>query len=146
MSIISSIRAFVNQCPFLDEFDALVGVEYLPEDTKSYMVEASVTENPVKKRQINGDTVRRFNFIFASREYFGWDTVESMDVAGFYENFSEWLERCSLTGDLPELGEGKEAKKIQALTNGYVLNADETKAQYQIQCQLVYYQKFLGGM
>ena len=69
-----------------------------------------------------------------------------MDVAGFYENFSEWLERCSLKGDLPELGEGKEAKKIQALTNGYVLNADETKAQYQIQCQLVYYQKFLGGM
>ena len=39
MSIIESIRAFINDCPFLDEFDAVVGVEYLPEDEKSYIRE-----------------------------------------------------------------------------------------------------------
>ena len=47
--------------------------------------------------------------------------------------------------DLPEMDKGKRAIKIQALTNGYVFNADATKAQYQIQCQLIYYQK-LGGI
>lgn len=145
MSVIGSVRAFINKCPFLDEFDALVGVEYLEEDTKSFMVEASVTDNPIQKRYLNGDTIRRFHFVFSSREYFGRDVAENMDVAEFYEDFSEWLEICSLNKDLPELGEGKEAMKIQALTNGYVMNADETKAQYQIQCQLVYYQEFLGG-
>lgn len=145
MSLIGSIREFVNGCPLLQEFDALVGVEYLEENTKSYMIEASVTDTPIQKRYLNGDTIRRFNFVFCSREYFGLDTVENMDVAEFYEDFSEWLEKCSLTNNLPDLGEGKEATKIRALTNGYVMNADETKAQYQIQCQLVYYQKFLGG-
>ena len=145
MSLIGSIREFVNGCPLLQEFDALVGVEYLEENTKSYMIEASVTDTPIQKRYLNGDTIRHFNFVFASREYFGLDTVENMDVAEFYEDFSEWLEECSLTNNLPDLGEGKEATKIRALTNGYVMNADETKAQYQIQCQLVYYQEFLGG-
>lgn len=146
MSVIGSIRAFVNQCPFLDEFESLVGVEYLPEDTKSFTVEASVTDHPIKKRYLDGSTERRFNFVFASREYFGIDTVENMDIAEFYEDFSEWLEMCNLKGELPKLGLGKEARNMRALTNGYVLNADESKAQYQIQCELIYYQNFLGGI
>ena len=145
MSVIGSIRAFVNTCPFLGEFDALVGVEYLPENTKSFVVEASITDNPIQRRYLNGDTIRRFNFVFASREYFGQDMVENMDVAEFYEKFSDWLEECSAKNTLPDLGSGREARKIQALTNGYVLNADESKARYQIQCQLVYYQESLGG-
>ena len=126
MSIIESIRAFINECPFLNEFDAAVGVEYLPEDEKS--------------------KVKRFNFVFASREYFGRDNVENMDVANFYEHFSEWLEECDTKGKLPKLSEGKEARCIRALTNGYVFNQTETKAQYQIQCQLIYYQKRTGGI
>lgn len=141
MSVIGSIRAFVNTCPFLDEFDALVGVEYLSENTKSFVVEASVTDRPIQKRYVNGDTVRRFNFVFASREYFGQDIMENMDVAEFYEKFSDWLEECSLKNTLPDLGGEKEARKIEALTNGYVLNADESKARYQIQCRLTYYQE-----
>ena len=123
----------------------LVGVEHLPEDTKSYAIEASVTSQPIKKRYINGDTERRFNFVLASREYFGADVAENIDVAEFYEDFSDWLERCTINNELPEMDKGKRAIKIQALTNGYVFNADATKAQYQIQCQLIYYQK-LGGI
>ena len=125
MSVIASVRAFIQDYPGLSAFDDLVGVEHLPEDTKSYAIEASVTSQPIKRRYINGDTERRFNFVLASREYFGADVAENIDVAEFYEDFS--------------------AIKIQALTNGYVFNADATKAQYQIQCQLIYYQK-LGGI
>lgn len=146
MSIIESIRAFINECPFLNEFDAAVGVEYLPEDEKSYIIGASITDKPVVKSYMNGDKVKRFNFVFASREYFGRDNVENMDVADFYEHFSEWLEECDVSGNLPVLSEGKEARSIRALTNGYVFNQTETKAQYQIQCQLIYYQKRTGGI
>lgn len=147
MNMIESIRAFINECPFLDEFEAVVGVEYLPEDEKSYIIGASITENPVVKKYMNGDKMKRFNFVFASREYFGRDNVENMDVASFYEHFSEWLEECDISGRLPALSEGKEARHIKALTNGYVFNQTETKAQYQIQCQLIYYQKkSVGGI
>lgn len=143
MSVIESIRTFINGCPFLDEFDAIVGVEYLPEDEKSYVIEASITDKPIVKSYVNGDKIKRFNFVFASREYFGADTAENMDVAQFYEHFSEWLEQCNDSDILPELDEGKKATSIQALTNGYVYNQTETKAQYQIQCRLTYYQKQL---
>ena len=126
MSIIESIRAFINECPFLNEFDAAVGVEYLPEDEKSYIIGASITDKPVVKSYMNGDKVKRFNFVFASREYFGKDNVENMDIANFYEHFSEWLEECDVSGNLPVLSEGKEARSIRALTNGYVFNQTET--------------------
>ncbi len=146
MSVIESVRAFINECPYLDEFNAVVGVEYLPEDEKSYIIGASITDNPIVKSYVNGDKVKRFNFVFASREYFGKDNVENMDVAGFYEHFSEWLEECNINGTLPELLDGKEARRIEALTNVYVFNQTETKAQYQIQCRLTYYQKRAGGI
>ena len=71
MSVIASVREFIQDYPGLSAFDDLVGVEHLPEDTKSYAIEASVTSQPIKKRYINGDTERRFNFVLASREYFG---------------------------------------------------------------------------
>ena len=55
MSVIASVRAFIQDYPGLHTFDDLVGVEHLPEDTKSYAIEASVTSQPIKKRYINGD-------------------------------------------------------------------------------------------
>ena len=69
-SVIESVRAFINTCPYLDEWDALVGVTYLPEDTKTYAVEASITDNPVVKRYLDGSAVKRFNFqrVFWSRQ------------------------------------------------------------------------------
>jgi hypothetical protein len=143
MSVIKSVRAFINKCPFLDEFDAIVGVEYLPEDEKSFVIEASITDKPIVKKYLNGDKIKRFNFVFASREYFGADNVENMDIAKFYEHFSEWLEQCDEIEIFPDMEEGKTATSIQALTNGYVYDQTETKAQYQIQCQLTYFQKRL---
>lgn len=140
MSVLSSVRTFIDGCPFLDEFKSAVNVNYLDENEKSYMLEPSVTQ-PVIKRYANGSTVRQFNFIFASREYFGRDVLENLDTDTFYEHFSEWLEQCTEKKNLPVMDEGKTARKIKATTNGYLFNADETKAQYQIQCQLVFYQE-----
>ena len=106
------------------------------------MVEPSVNDRPIKKRYMDGCTVRQLNFIFASREYFGRELAENLDIDEFYEKFSEWLEECSRTEEkLPVLGEGKEARKIEATTHGYVFDASETLAQYQIQCKLTYFQE-----
>lgn len=140
MSILGSVRAFIDECPFLDEFRTAVNVNFLDEDEKSYMIEPSVTQ-PITKKYTDGSSVRQFNFIFASREYFGRDVLENIDIDTFYEHFSEWLEECSKEKKLPVMEDGKQARKIKATTNGYLYNADETKAQYQIQCQLIYYQR-----
>lgn len=140
MTIIESIRNFIEDCPFLPEFRQAVNAEYLGEEAGSYMIEATPVE-PIIKRYMDGSSVRQFAFVFASREYFGQDAMENIANSGFYEHFADWLETCTLSGILPEMEEKKTAKKIMAATTGYVFNADETKAMYQIQCKLIYFQE-----
>lgn len=138
--IIESVRKFISTCPYLPEFSAAVNAEYLGEAVKSYMVQ-SVPAEPIVKRYVDGSSVRRFVFYFAGREYYGPDVIENIENSGFYEHFSEWLEKCTLKGELPEMGAGKGARKIRATTTGYVFNESETEAMYQIQCELIYYQE-----
>lgn len=139
MTTIEYIRNFIETCPWLPEFRAAINAEYLGEDTKSYMIESTPVD-PVVKRYMDGSSVRQFAFVFASRECFGPDVIENIDNSGFYEHFADWLEQCSRTG-LSDMGQGKQAKKCMAVTTGYVFNADETKAMYQIQCRLTYFQE-----
>lgn len=146
MSVISSIRDFISQCPCLDDFNkafsdvefAKVDLDKLEEDAVSYMIE-TVPADPIVKRQVNGDTVRRVVFAFCSRVFYG--DVENIDTSDFYENFSYWLEDCTRDGVFPKLGAGKEARKIRATTNGYLMDAETHAAQYRIQCEFIYYQK-----
>lgn len=141
MSVISAIRDFVAACPCLDEFDeafSKVDLDKLEEDAANYMVE-SVPADPIVKRYTNGDTLRRIVFAFCSRVFYG--DVENIDTSNFYENFSDWLEDCTRDGELPKLGAGKQARKIRATTNGYLMDTDTHTAQYQIQCEFIYYQK-----
>lgn len=140
MTIIESVRNFIETCPYLPEFRAAVNAQYLGEDVKSYMIESTPVE-PVVKRYTDGSTLRQFAFVFASREYFGPDVIENIDNSGFYEHFADWLEMSTMEGHLPEMEQGKHPRKILATTTGYVFNADETKAMYQIQCRLTYFQE-----
>ena len=142
MSVIESIRIFIrDNCPLLQEFDQMfpptVGMEKLEENTGAYTVQL-VPSEPIVKRYVNGDTIRRVSFYFASRE--AYEAVENIDTSEFYEAFSEWLETCTRKRNLPELSEGKDAKCIKATTHGYLMDVTEAKARYQIQCEFQYYQ------
>ncbi len=142
MSVISAIRDFIaTQCPYLDEFSeafAKVDIDKLEEDATNYMIE-SVPAEPILKRYANGDTVRRVVFAFCSRVFYG--DVENIDTSDFYEKFSDWMEECTENGMLPELGVGKESRKIRATTNGYLMDAESHTAQYRIQCEFIYFKK-----
>lgn len=140
MTVIESIRDFIQKCPLLDEFSKAVNVNYMDENAVNYMIEPTPV-NPIVKRYMGGSSVRQFAFVFASRAYYGPDVIENITNSGFFEHFVDWLEKMTLEGNLPEMEEGKTPRKIFAETTGYVFNADETMAQYQIQCKLVYYQE-----
>lgn len=141
MSVIECIRKFIREeCPLLKEFGELfstVGMDKLGEDTGSYTVEIIPSE-PIVKRYTGGDTIRRVSFYFASRE--SYEDLKNIDTSEFYEKFSDWMERCTRSGKLPVLEDGKDAKCIKATTQGYLMDVTETKAQYQIQCEFQYYQ------
>jgi hypothetical protein len=89
---------------------------------------------------MDGSSVRKFQFIFASREAYSASVLENMKVSGFYEQFSDWMEQQNMLKNLPILPDNCEAKNIRTLTNGYTLNADAQAKQqrYQIQCELRY--------
>ena len=91
------------------------------------------------KRCINGDSIRRVTFYLCSRNLYGAE--ENLDTSQFYENFADWLEDCTRTKCLPVLGDGQTARAIKANTHGYINDSEATYAQYQIQCELQYYQK-----
>ncbi len=138
MSVISRIRDWIaSECTCLDEFRELF-VDYLDEDAECYSLEVTPSE-PIVKRMINGDTVRRKTFSFCSRVFF--DSEDNIDTSQFFEDFSDWLEGQTSSGKLPELKEGQEARSMRAITDGYLYDNNGMKAQYRIQCEFIYYQK-----
>lgn len=147
MTIIQSIRDYILTCPHLKLFNdviAKVNVDFSDSSiTDTYSIEEGVTSNPIVKKYINGDTERQYLFVFSSIETYGEDFEKNMDNCGFYELFSDWLESNSIVKNLPVMATGKEARKIEALTNGYLFNnaQDGVSARYQIQCKLTYFQK-----
>lgn len=137
-SIMKSIRDFIKKCPYLPDFKRSIGVDYLAPDVQSYMVE-SVPCDTIVKRYINGSSIRQFRFNFSSRETYSIDVLNNLSNSMFYENFQNWLEDCSRAKDLPNLADGKVAHQIMATTSGYVFDTEQEKAQYMIQCNMIYY-------
>lgn len=139
--IIDDLRKFIGTCPYLEAFNKGINVDFLAEDSTTYSIEEIPTQ-PILKRYINGDTVRQYDFIFASRESYGADVFQNIENSGFYEHFAKWLEDETLKGKLPLMG-GNEVRSVLATTSGYAIETDIDKARYQIQCKLIY---FKGGM
>lgn len=140
MSVIESIRSFIAKCPYLK--DGRLNVDYLGDEPTEYTVDAEPTTTVVK-RYTDGGTVRHLSFVFASREYFGTDTLQALENHAFYEKFAAWLEEKDKTGELPALGEGRKALSVEALSTGYLFeSAASENARYQIQCNLTYYEDF----
>lgn len=139
-NVIGAIREFIKGCPCLDEFNKGIGVDYLAEDDTAYMVEA-VPGKPIVKRYINGDTDRQCIFAFSTREAYGSNVKQNLENIGFFDDFAAWLERCTEEGKLPALGENQVAKKIEVISTGYAYDTGVDKAQYRIQCRLVYLQE-----
>lgn len=141
MTIINAIKDFIEEdCPLLKDFNASLNVEYLDSEYESYSIETVPCE-PLVKRYINGDALKRYKFIFASREAYGGDTLQNLENAGFYEKFTTWMDKCNKTEKFPALGIGKEARSIKALTCGYIMNEEQNTAKYQVQCELIYFEK-----
>lgn len=140
MSVINAVKEFIKEsCPLLEEFDSLfpvVNLDKLPEKPTSYSIE-SVPSEPIVKRYMNGDSIRKITFYLCSRNLYSEE--ENTDTSDFYERFSEWLEECNMKKVFPKLDSGKRPVKFVVNTGGYVEDTTGTLAQYQIQCEFRYF-------
>lgn len=137
MNLMESVRAFVRTYPPLA--GNKINVDFLPENARSYSLDAVPTKEVVKT-YLDGSSVRQFLFVLASREYYGAEVLQQLDNLGFYEAFSAWLDSRTMARNLPDLGEGRTAQKIEAVTSAYAFGPGEKAARYQIQCRLQYFQ------
>ncbi|MBQ6169790.1 MAG: chloramphenicol resistance protein [Ruminococcus sp.] len=133
--IIESIREYIMQFPDLKEGCLLV--EYLGDTPVEYTVEA-VPCDPIYTRYVDGDCVKQFLFIFASREYFNADVNQAIANLAFYESFEDWIWNKNSSGELPDLGSDRTPISIEVLTGGYSLSEEANTARYQIQLRLLY--------
>ena len=141
MSVAIKVKEFIETCPFLKEFEQMFPIvqqDKLEEDATSYSIE-STPADPIIKRYANGDSVRQYVFSLCSRELYGEN--ENQGTSEFYEKFADWLETCTKEGKLPELSGQLKSKSIRATTDGYLYDTQETKCQYRIQCQFIYYKR-----
>ena len=138
MAIIESIRDFIAGCPLLKN-GVLLNVDRLGATEIEYTVDGEIT-SPILRQYTDGSSLRQFEFVFASREKYGVDTLQNIANSGFYENFARWIETQSNTGNLPELGKYRVPQYIEVQSEGYVFDSDDSTARYQIPLKFVYYQ------
>ena len=137
-SLMKGVRDFIKTCPYLEEFNKGIGVDYMEGGYASYMLENTPC-NPIVEQFVDGSTTRRFAFVFASREPYGPDVIMNLENIEFFEKFAGWLEDCTRAGELPELGEYLDAWEMQASVTPYLYTEDLDAAQYRIQCELIYF-------
>lgn len=72
------------------------------------------------------------------------EDADRLQNNGFFESFQDWLYEQSFLGNLPELPDGFKPQSIEALSNGFMMEASETltTAVYSINCRLVYEREF----
>ena len=141
MAIVEHLQSFLADCPLFAEFKRLY-VDFLPEDTNTLSIEG-VPANAIVRQYVDGSSERQYVFVVAARLFYSEETRNNIENSGIYEAFAEWLEEQSNNDNLPSLGEGKQATKIEAMSSGYLfdISGDLTNARYQIQCRLIYDQE-----
>lgn len=136
--IIEKVREYFLKCPLIDK-KTQINVDYLGVNSVEYTID-SVPVEPILNKYVDGGALKQFVFVFGSRQYYGADVLQNMDNSGFYQVFYEWLDEQNNIGNLPLLSNGKVAKSIEAITQGYMFDSSEESARYQIQVRLTYYE------
>lgn len=138
MTIIESVKNFILKCPYLDEL-ARVNVDFLPEKPETYSIEEEPAQTVVK-RYLDGSSQRQFLFVFAARLNYSDEVRNNIENSGFFEDFADWLEKCTENDNLPLMADGLTAEKIEAISSGYLfdISGDLSNSRYQIQCRLIY--------
>ena len=133
-AVIECLRDFVMDFPELK--DGCLYVDFLGSEPVEYSVEAVPCER-IFKKYVDGDCMKQFLFLFASREFYGEDVNRQIENLAFYEHFENWILEQNNAGILPDL-DGRNPVSLEVLTGGYAFDADTSTARYQIQLRLLY--------
>lgn len=138
MTVLDSLYQYFLSCPQLES--GKLNVNFLPAEKREYTIDVTPVSEVVK-RYINGSSIRQYAFVIGSREFYSPDVSEALANCGLFEALADWMRRQTRNGQLPMMEEGKEPRKIEAVTSGYLMSNTEDTARYQIQCRLEYFEE-----
>lgn len=133
MTKIEAIRSYFDVCPLLDA-NARINIDYIGTEAIEYAIYSDPID-PIYKRYVDGGTIKQFGFTFSTLNYYTAELMQQIENSGFYDAFTEWIERNNDNGILPDVAG---AVKIEILTNGYLIDTEADQARYQIQLKLIY--------
>lgn len=137
MTKIEALEKFFSSCPLLDSYGGL-NIDYIGEDVKHYSINPYLSGSPVIKRYTDGGEIRQYPFYFESTEPFSRSSIDTIQNSVWYEQFAQWIEEQNKNHNLPEISG---ALEIDILSDGYLVDAAQDVALYQIQLRLLYYRK-----
>ena len=119
-----------------------IGIDFLPEDKQTYSVD-SVPGPEIIKRYMDGSALKQFDFVIASREFYGDSIGQNSDNLRWYEEFSAWVvQQNRRPQNLPLLSEERQVRSVEVTTSGYPFQmSQDGAARYQIQLKMTYYEK-----
>jgi len=133
MSDIKAVQDFLLSYQSLED-NRPVWVEMLGEEPLSYTV-FLVPGKQVQEDIIGNKTVS-YPFGFGAVEVIADNSA--LLAAEFYEEFADWLDEQTESGNLPTLDTGKTAISIEALDTATIIERAEKTGVFQILCKLVY--------
>lgn len=138
MSMIEAVRNYL--LTYAGMADALIHVDALGKEPIEYAVVPLPGERTITE-YLDGKKQREYPFLIQS-VFSTADEAERIENSGFYETLADWLEEQTEAENLPDLGTGKTAESINAVTWGFVYEQGESGTGiYQITCKLVYEQE-----
>lgn len=132
-SKIELIRDYFMNCPLLK--DGKLNIDYVGEEPIQYSINTMLTSNSIVKQYTDGGTLRQYPFVFVSNEIYSQDAIDQIEACGFYDKLEEWIEKQDAEENLPKI-EG--IQSIEVMAPGYLFDASQTVARYQIQCRILY--------
>lgn len=140
MKTIEAIRKYIGDLECMSTFESAININYLAGENDSFSIEEIPCE-PVLKKYLNGSSKRQFQFAFCSREPYGAEIIQNIDNSGFYEDFSNEIEKKNNEGILPIEIDNIESLELKVTSSAYVVTTEEDTAMYQINLNLKYYKK-----
>lgn len=141
MTITESVRDYIANLNCIATYDSIVNMNFLDNEEDSFSIEELATE-PIEKRFIDGSTIRRYDFVFCSREPYSVEVMQNIDNSNFYELLTNEIEDKNNEGILPDMDMDKyEPLSISVTSNSYLALTEENTAMYQINMRFRYIKK-----
>lgn len=136
---VEELRKWFRTCPAVTESNRF-GVNHMSEKPTEYAI-YSVPSALQYKDNVLGERVlednQTENYIFASKESYGADIEQNMDVLGWYQTVMDWIISQNNAANFPKISGGVITSILPTLT-GYPKEAGSSVAMYQIQIAVSY--------